>query len=213
MKKLFKTLFVGFLVAGFISACNKDDNEDYLKQFEEQELRIDSILNAQKIKIEEYVDANLADAKEDSIYYNYRYINKKTKRGIWYRVESEPTDNTYEYKVNSTASALIYPVAKLKYSAKLLDGTEVESDETGSTYNFGLTSSKINSAWIISFFPYAIKLNGDDIVVGGLTKNGLKKGSKITVVTPSPFAYGSAAQSNIPANSPLVYEFEVLEIE
>jgi len=187
--------------------------DEYYKQLEKQELRIDSILNAQKIDIEEYVETHLEGAKEDSIYYNYSYIDKRTKRGLWYRVDSEPTDETYDYKVNSSATALIYPTVKLKYSAKLLSGETVESDTEGSIYNFGVSSSKINSAWIISFFPYSIKLNGNDIVVGGLTKNGLKKGSKITVVTPSPFAYGSTAQSSIPANSPLVYEFEVLSIE
>ena len=148
------------------------------------------------------------------------YLWKKNKRGLWYQVLETPTDNAYEYKgqlVNSYYGyyfAPILPKVKLKYTAKLLDGTIVQKDLEGSTYDLATTSNTIfNSAWQISFVPYIIKHNGENKVVNGLTTQGLKKGSKIKVITPSYWAFEKKKVGEIPANSPLVYEFEVLEIQ
>jgi FKBP-type peptidyl-prolyl cis-trans isomerase len=192
-----------------------DGNDDWIKQYEEQERRIDSILTADKTKIQSYVAEHLPDAQEDTVTISFQYLNKpNVKRGFWYKVQQEPTDDSYEYKIGSTS--LVYPKVKLNYTAKLLDGTEVESAE-GENFDFNQTSAVIKNAWFVSFFPYSIRLNSEDRTVGGLTKDGLKVGSIITVVTPSYFAYGSTAKTTslgtIPANSPLVYEFEVISIE
>jgi len=74
----------------------------------------------------------------------------------------------------------------------------------------------MTAAWFYSFYPYSIELNAQERVLGGLTEEGLKVGSKFAVVVPSYLAYGSVSKTTdlgtIPANSPLVYEFEVLEI-
>src|SRR5690606_33523337 len=126
-------------------------------ELERQELRTDSILNAQKIDIEEYVVNHQADheveAQEDSIYNRYSYINKETKRGIWYWVDSEPTDGSYEYGM--TATGVKYPKGKLNYRATLLDGTVVE-EKTNMDFDLGTQSPVINYAWLYSFFPYSI---------------------------------------------------------
>lgn len=215
MKHLFKTL--AFVVVGSLTftSCTKDNNDDITEQYREQELRIDSILNAQALDIEEYVADNLPDAEQDDIYYPYNYIDKETKRGFWYKLDNSAVeDDSYEYKW--TAAGLTLPKVKLNYTAKLLDGTLVES-ATGEDFDFKVQSPVINYAWLYSFVPYSVRFNGEDKILEGLTEKGLKKGSKITVITPSVLAYGSTKKtggvSDIPANSPLVYEFEVLEIE
>ena len=221
MKNLFKLLFAVVLTGVAFTSCMKD-NDDYGNQEEElrkQEKDIDDLLTAQKIKIDEYINSNdfFTNPIEDTIKMVYNFIDQKnTKRGIWYEVITEGVDESYEYKItfNGYQFQYVFPTIKLKYKAFLLDGTLVQSDEEGSTYNFGTASNRIvNTAWIYSFFPYSIKYNGENRILQGLTKNGLQKGSKFRMITPSYWAFGSATNDKIPANSPLVYEFEVLEIQ
>lgn len=212
MKKLFKTSLIIALGSFALSSCSNNDTFDYEGEYLKQEKTLDSLLSAQKVKIEAYKNEFMPNAIEDTLTNNFTYLNKKVKRGIWYKMETPSTDNTYSYSLNSTGTAIAYPKLKLKYTAKLLNNTVVESDLEGTDYNLAVTSTKITSIWYISFFPYSVKFNANDIILGGLTKDGLKKGSKFKVITPSYYAYGSSSQTNIPANSPLVYEYEVLEI-
>lgn len=218
MKNLLGKLLVVLVLALGIASCAKDNNNDDLyKQYEEQERIIDSTLAAQKIDIEAYVNAHLPDAEEDSITIYFQFLDKEVKRGIWYELDNTAVeDDSYEYEW--TGTNYVYPKVKLTYTAKLLDGTIVESAEE-ENFNFGIQSPVINNAWFVSFFPYSIRLNVTDKIVGGLTKDGLKKDSKITVVTPSYFTYGATKKTgtnempDIPANSPLVYEFTVISIQ
>lgn len=72
----------------------------------------------------------------------------------------------------------------------------------------------MNNVWVYAFFPYSIRFNGNDEIIGGLTKDGLKKGSIFRMVTPSYWAFDTRTNiKDIPADSPLIYEFEVLAIE
>ncbi|MGO3306332.1 MAG: FKBP-type peptidyl-prolyl cis-trans isomerase [Sphingobacterium sp.] len=48
--------------------------------------------------------------------------------------------------------------------------------------------------------------------MAGLTTEGLRKGSVIKFVTPSPWAYDAKELEKIPANSPLYFEMEVVDI-
>jgi FKBP-type peptidyl-prolyl cis-trans isomerase FkpA len=219
MKKLFGLLAaVAFLTTTFTS-CNKSDDFDYADYNRRQEKAIDSLLTDEKLKIEDYVEANFTNPIEDTVTIKYSYIDKKTaKRGIWYEILSQPTDNSYEYKSNGTSyQNLIAPTFKAKFTAKLLNGTVVQSDTQGGQYSFaGSSNNTFNNAWYFAFFPYAVKFNNIDVKIldmGGLTKDGLKKGSKIRMITPSLWAFGANKVGDIPANSPLVYEFEVLEIQ
>lgn len=221
MKNLFKLLFAVLVTGVVFTSCMKD-NDDYGKQEEElkkQEQAIDELLTAQKIKIEEFINKGefFTNPQEDTVKMVYSFIDKKdTKRGIWYEYLNEPTESDYEYKVsfNGMNYQLVYPTVKLKYHAYLLDGTLVQSDEEGTTYNFNSAGAKIiNNSWVYAFFPYSIKYDGKDLVINGLTKKGLQKGSKFRMVTPSVFAFGTNTNDKIPANSPLAYEFEVLEIQ
>lgn len=214
MNNILKTAFIVALGSLAFTSCRENDDTDYEAQYLKAEKQVDSLLSAQKIAIEAYKAANLANAKEDTVNYTFNYLDKKVKRGIWYFVNNEPTDNTYSYGMSSTGQSLLYPKLKLKYTAKLLNNTIVESDITpaGGDYNLGVSSSKITPIWYFSFYPYSLQFNGSPVILGGLTKDGLKKGSKMTVITPSIYAYGSTSKTDIPANSPLVYEFEVVEI-
>ena len=224
MKKLLNLLLITAVSTLAFTSCKdsntnfQDDTEAYLKA----EKALDSLFAAQALKIEEFVkvDGNFTNPVQDTVTVSFQYLGKKIKRGLWYQVLETPTDNAYEYKgqlVNSYYGyyfAPILPKVKLKYTAKLLDGTIVQKDLEGSTYDLATTSNTIfNSAWQISFVPYIIKHNGENKVVNGLTAQGLKKGSKIKVITPSYWAFGDKKVGEIPANSPLVYEFEVLEIQ
>lgn len=217
MKNLFSALSVAALMAFTFTSCNDSIDVDYEQQILEQEKAIDSLLTLEKAKIEDYVDANFSNPVEDTVQIRYTYLNKgPVKRGIWYEILSAPTDNSYEYKAVNTQQ-LTAPTFKAKYTAKLLNGTVVQSDLEGSQYSFTSNSNNIfNNAWYFAFFPYAVKFNGIDVKIsglGGLTKDGLKKGSKIRLVTPSLWGFGANKIGDIPANSPLVYEIEVLEIQ
>lgn len=224
MKTLFKPLLFLFATTFLFTACNKESDYDYAAELEaakKAEQKLDSLFSAQKLFIEDYVLDNFTNAKEDTVTYRFNYIDKKIKRGIWYQIDAEPSDNSYEYKgqiVNSAYGAYFAPIlpkVKLKYSAKLLNGTVVGQEVTGSDFDFNTMSNTIyNSAWQIAFIPYSIQYNGEPRVLQGLTKDGLKKGSKIKMITPSPWAFHDKANgTTIPANSILVYEFEILEIQ
>lgn len=82
------------------------------------------------------------------------------------------------------------PVVDVKYKFKLMNNTVVEETEKA-TFNL----SQIN---LIAPFTYS------------LTKIG--KGGHIRFVTPSAYAYGPYAQGKVPANSPLFYDLELLDI-
>ncbi|MNF13026.1 FKBP-type peptidyl-prolyl cis-trans isomerase [compost metagenome] len=49
--------------------------------------------------------------------------------------------------------------------------------------------------------------------LGGLTEKGLQQGSKIHIMVPSRWAHGSLAMGKIPANSPLDFVIEVVDIK
>jgi len=228
MKKLLNLLCVALLGTVTLASCN--NNNDNFQNDADAALRadkaLDSLFSAEALKIKAYVNASadFKDAIEDTVTVRFQYLQKTIKRGLWYKVTSPATSDTYEYKgqiVNYMGYPYFVPTlpkVKLKYTAKLLDGTIVQKDPEGSTYDLNTMSQAnnptvYNNAWRYSFLPYLIKYNGKDEIVGGLTAKGLKKGNKFKVVTPSYWAFGGRKVGDIPANSPLVYEFEVLEIE
>lgn len=219
MKNLFSTLSVAALMAFTFTSCNESIDVDYEQQILEQEKAIDSLFTLERAKIEDYVDTHFgANAVEDTTKINFQYLDKTIKRGIWYEIISPSTDDSYEYKLNAAQNGVVYPTWKLKYKVNLLTSeTPVFSDLEGSNYSLNAINSNniFTQAWVIALFPAKYKVNGQDINYVGLTKDGVKKGAKIRVIVPSYYAYGAQGLSakNIPANSPLVYEFEVLEIQ
>ncbi|WP_164109314.1 MULTISPECIES: FKBP-type peptidyl-prolyl cis-trans isomerase [Sphingobacterium] len=227
MKNLFKTVLFAAVGTVMFASCNSKDDYDYDADNLKQEKAIDSIFTKDRAIIENYIDETF---QEDSLKITYNYLGKTIKRGLWYKVitaVSDENEQAYKYQINTSGYGLpvVAPKVTLKYTARLLDGTTLENgtlveNEGGGEYDFSTNASKvINTAWYLSFFPYNIRVNEQDTrVIGGLTKNGLKKGSRIIVVTPSYWAYGARGNGQtgdkaIPANSPLVYDFEVLSIQ
>jgi len=221
MKTLFKPLLVLAFAAVAFSSCMKDDSAEREAEQRQQEEAIAASLAADEIKIEEYLLDNPSEApggwQEDETEYPLALIGKTPKRGFWFEILAEPTeedDEDYTYELSSSGG-MVWPKVKINYTAWLLDGTEVQSEENGDFdfATFRSNSSVYNDVWFAAFFPESIRYNSQDYPIGGLTAKGLKKGSKIRVVSPSIWAYGANKVGDIPANSPLVYEFEVLSIQ
>ncbi len=220
MKTLFKPLIVLAFAAVAFSSCMKDNSAENEAEQRQQEEAIAASLATDKTKIETYLAANPSEApegwQEDKTEVTLTLIGKKPLRGFWFEVLETPTEEDDEaYKYEFSGQGYKAPKVKLTYTASLLNGTEVQSEVNGD-FDFATLSNNnkiYNETWFYSFFPKSIRLDGRDIEVGGLTAKGLKKGSKIRVVAPSIWAFRSQAVEDIPANSPLVYEFEVLSIE
>lgn len=220
MKTLFRPLLVLAIAAVGFSSCIKDNSSKIEDQNRQREETIAASLAADKVKIEAYVAANPSEAlggwREDETEYALNLIGKKPKRGFWFEVLELPTeadDEAYTYEFEGQGFKA--PKVKLTYSVELLDGTKVQGEENGD-FDFStlsMNSSIYNDTWFVSFFPKSIRWNSQDITTGGLTSKGLKTGSIIRVVAPSFFAFGGRTVGDIPANSPLVYRFEVLSIQ
>ncbi|MCA5003876.1 FKBP-type peptidyl-prolyl cis-trans isomerase [Sphingobacterium bovistauri] len=135
--------------------------------------------------------------------------------GIWYEIVNPGTPDSYEYKVVDTINyygqavkTLRMPTITVKYVGKLItDNSIFDSNQTEAGFISNLGG--LISAWQIAFVPKSVGA----ISFGGLTTKGLQKGSKIRIVTPSYYAYGNRAAGKIPANSPLFFEIEVINIK
>lgn len=230
MKTLLKPLVVllGVVVA-FSSCMNDTSAEDEARQRQEEEA-FEALLAEEKTEIDAYLNANPSQApggwQEDDREVTLHTIGRTVKTGIRFEVLEVPTeedDEAYEYELAGGGQSVVYPTVRVNYSVSLLDADEddepVQSGENSQFdfATFSQTSRIYTPAWEFSFFPNSYTLNGESISYVGLTENGLKKGSHIRVITPSVWAYGAnvmeADGGTIPANSPLVYEFEVLGIE
>lgn len=184
-----------FVAAIFaFASCSKDDTtyHDPEAQFQ-----------AEKPIIENYVKAN---------YSGMQYSSDTT--GIWFEVTEPGIANSYEYKVVDTVylgyqtKMVRPPQITVRYTGKLISNNTVfDSNTTDAGFTSKLNS--LISAWQIAFQPKSIA----EYSVGGLTPKGLQIGSKIRFVTPSYFAYGNSVTGSIPANSPLYFEIEVLDIK
>ncbi|MDR2284973.1 MAG: hypothetical protein LBE37_17295 [Sphingobacterium sp.] len=218
MKNLFKTVLFAAVGVTMFASCNSKNDFDIEAErarILEQEKIIDAQLSKEKSEVEKYVTEHFDGAGiSDTTKVRYSEYQTIRTRGIWYEILKEPTDNKYEYKIDQSGQQLyiVYPKVKINYTVKLLDGTVVES---GQEENFNLAQNFPirTQIWNFSFAPAKIKHNSNEYATDGLTKLGLKQGSKIRVVTPSLWAYGTRVKDKIPVNSPLVYEFEVLTIE
>ncbi|TYR35002.1 hypothetical protein FXV77_13700 [Sphingobacterium phlebotomi] len=227
MKTLFKPLIVLAFAAIAFSSCMKDNDDiDYEAEALKQEKTLDSLLSAEKIKIQDYLALTEGNWQEDTVTISLPRLGKTVKRGIWYEVLAEPTqvdDEAYEYELSTSYANQINPPTKvkLKYAVySLTSETPLKEDATGSDYNFTNTNTNLTVAWLIGFSPYTIQYNGNNVNLGllaGLTEKGLKKGSEIRIISPSywstPLYSGQQAPDYLPSNAPAIYKFEVLGIE
>ncbi|PRD51338.1 hypothetical protein C5749_18155 [Sphingobacterium gobiense] len=199
----------------------KDDSAEREAEQRRQQEAIVASLAADKLKIDTYLAANPSEApggwQADSREETFSLLGKTVKTGIHFEVvtvPSEEDDEAFEYEFSSSTGP-VPPKVRVNYTASLLDGTEVQSGENENIdfATFQSSSNVYNGVWIISFFPKSYRVNGEDVPYYGLTAKGLKKGSHIRVIAPSYWAFYDKKVGDIPANSPLVYEFEVLSIQ
>ncbi len=208
MKNLFKPLFAIILTAITFTACmdkSDIDNTDYLEQIAKERRRVDSTLTAQKPILKAYAEEHFTNPMFDD------------STGIWFEVLKPATDETYEYKVNSSGS-WITPVATIRYKGQLLNGTVFDAPTQPVEFQI-VESSQYNPSglilsWPIAFRPRKITFGGKEYHTG-LTEKGLKKGSQIRFVAPSPYCYDNRATADgkIPKDSPLDFTIEVVEIK
>jgi len=189
LRPIFYLTILSFL---FLS-CAKEEMFDPIAQFDKE-----------KPLIKSYANAN---------YPNMEYSSDTT--GIWFELVNPGVADSYEYKLVDTINylgqntkALRMPTITVKYTGKLIsDNTIFDSNQTETGFSNKL--SGLIAAWQIAFVPQSIGTSS----FGGLTNKGLQKGSIIRIVTPSYYAYGNSNNGKIPANSPLFFEIEVLDIK
>ena len=188
MKKL-NVLLLGCIVALGLSSCIKDgESYDPMAQWE-----------LEKPALEEYAKEHFTDP----------HLHEQT--GIWYEIVEPGDPSSFTYKMT-------YPVVHVNYIGELLNGTEFDSHDSAAGAKFSLGGGII-PAWQAVFFPEEILYDDkgepldEPYPFGGITSDGLKKGSVIRFVTPSYLAYGNGSSGKITANSPLYFEIKVIDIE
>lgn len=144
-------------------------------------------LAAEEITIKAYLaDNNLTALRHES--------------GVYY-ILSSPGTGSYPYSdLNTTA-------VTVKYSGKLLNGSQFDSNTDGVTFGPPQFPNGLNNlidAWKIALAPKA---------VGGIVEGGLQNGGRIRIISPSPYGYGRIASGSIPANSILDFDIELIEVK
>lgn len=198
--KQINVLVLGVLIATGLSSCIKDgDPYDPAAQYELEKPVI-------KQYAEEYLD-------------NPQF---QEETGIWFELVNTGDPSSYQYKVipdqyNPSNSIIEPPVITVKYTGKLVEGNTVfDSNE-----EFEISLGRVIAAWQFAFLPKEILYDEDGGMlaepvkfsgIGGLTTSGLGVGSIIRIVTPSLLAYRNQGQGKVPANAPLYFEIEVLDI-
>lgn len=199
MKKILSPLFLGITaITLFIVSCSKNDDTPIFDD--------DAQFKADSVALKNYVDNKFPDAQYDSL------------TGIWYEILAEGEGN-YQYKIVDTLNAKFLKFTPtVKYIGKLLSGSIFDQTETDKTTTFEILTntgyyypfeSTIIPAWTFAFAPKQI----GDLKLSGLTEKGLQKGAKIHIIAPSRWTYGNRATGKIPANSPLDFVIEVVDIK
>ena len=212
MKKTLLYITMAFsLIVSLVSCNNKNDFDFEAAQKEQQRrdsienVRIKGLIEKQAAELKAFADEKLPGATLiDSL-------------GIWFRVDAVGQEDSYTYRPHPSGG-IVAPEVTVKYKGRLLNGTIFDqTDEKEPTRTFPL--NRTIKAWQIAFLPKEIKYNGNKYSLLGLTNTGLKKNSKIKFVTSSPWAYDiqelkdKEGKVTIPANSPLYFEIEVIDIK
>ena len=158
-------------------------------QLDEEQVRL--ALTAFDQKINELREAKAAEMAKEAIAAGEKYMADNAKKeGVI------TTESGLQYEVlvaGEGASPKAEDTVKVHYRGTLLDGTEFDSSYSRNE-------------------PATFPLNR---VISGWTEGVqlMKVGSKFKFTIPSNLAYGERATGSIPANSTLVFEVELLDIE
>ena len=98
-------------------------------------------------------------------------------------------------KVGTGDTAMAGKTITVNYKGTLLDGTVFDSSyDRGEPFSFDLGAGQVIEGWDKGF-------------------DGMKVGGKRKLTIPADMAYGNQAIGKIPANSPLIFEVELLKVE
>lgn len=218
MNKLSKLLLLFVVAAVSVISCSKSDDND--ADWAEEQRRRDSINNARIEALLEEQAPILEAFTEEHI--PGAVLDDST--GIWFKIHEPGEDGSYTAWLapgSMGGLALARPTVEVKYIGKLLTGDVFDEtsadDPEDETRSFQIGNDNMGrgliAAWNLAFYPKEVRLNGNDYKIGGLTEKGLQKGSIIEFVAPSPYCYDNAVSENIPADSPLHFYIEVVDIK
>lgn len=169
-----------------IEAINVKPGKEFKKEQEEKQAKAQAEMETQSQA------AGAANAKEIEAHLASKNITnfQKTASGLYYVVHKEGSGNKAEkgQKVS------------VNYTGKLLNGTEFDSN----------TNPKFKHVE-----PFEVPV-GQSMVIKGWDEGLLlfNKGTKVTLYIPSNLGYGpQGAGENIPPNSVLVFDMEILDIK
>lgn len=201
MKK-FNFLLIALIVGLGFTGCMKDDDfEPYDPQ---------KYFDLEAPILQSYVDTAVG-----------LELAELDETGIWYQIIepglTDPEDEDYyEYNLNNN-NQLEMPEVTVQYVGKVVPSGTVFNDQD-EDLKVGLGS--MWGGWQVAFFPINMEYKNGDPVLDqngellkiGITELGLQKGAIVRVVMPSPYGYQSQPQPNVPANSPLDFYIEVIDV-
>jgi len=200
MKK-FNFLIAVLIVALGVTACSKNDYEPYDYQ---------KYLALEAPIVERYADSVAAALGTVAI---------EDSTGIWYIVLEpgiqEPAEGNGYYKYNINANSIEAPRVRVNYTGKVIPSGRVFDQNNMKEANY-LRLNDVVYAWQAAFLPKYMENEKGELKYNnigmGILEKGLQKGAKVRIFSPSPYGYANQARSGIPANSPLDFSIEVLEV-
>ncbi|HET8861385.1 FKBP-type peptidyl-prolyl cis-trans isomerase [Marivirga sp.] len=178
----------------FAKALNKFDTAGFMEW--QQQKRAEAISKMQK-------EAEKQKGIDDEIIQEYLTENsleaQKTESGIYYIITKEGTGE----KPNKGDTVTV------NYTGKLLNGTIFDSSKESVAKNANVFIERRD------YRPYQIPIGEGQVIRGwdeGIML--LNEGAEATLIIPSPLGYGPrAAGENLPANSILVFDVELLDVK
>lgn len=151
---------------------------------------LNNILERDRERIEKYIAENpIAAVKEefDSNFGIYLFWEEKSGSGI---------------------KPVAFDTLKINYTGRMLDNSVFDTSLESVARENNIYNSNRN------YQPYEFIFGKDRLVDGfeyALSK--MDEGDRLIVIFPSIYGYGSTANGGIPANSPLLFEIDLLEVK
>lgn len=127
------------------------------------------------------------------------------------REEFDPNFNIYLFWQEESKSGIkpeLFDTLKMDYTGRLLDNSVFDTSlESVARENDMFNSNR-------TYQPFEVVFGIDRLVDGfeyALSK--MDEGDKLIVIFPSIYGYGSSRNGNIPPNSPLLFEIDLLEVK
>lgn len=201
--------------ADVIYKNTKNKKPDFLKKGDKIEYQIrlvsikskEEVQKEQQAKMQKQIQEQLAKQKKDME--KQIALDEKNLQAYFKKKGIAPT---------KTASGMYYSITQQGSGEKPQSGNQVKMNYTGTLLDGTTFDSNVDTAFGHTT-PFEFKLGQGQVIKGwdeGVAL--LQKGSKATFYIPSGMAYGSSARpggkanpKGIPANSPLVFDVELLD--